>query len=150
LQQRAIDAGHKLASHILTGETMGALTTHVLDTAAGKPGAGIVVELFRLGTSRTLLMSATTNSDGRCDQPLLQGMEFERGQYELVFHAGSYFARQAGMESAERTQQQHAQQQPGLPFLDQVVVRFGVADARQNYHVPLLISPFGYTTYRGS
>jgi 5-hydroxyisourate hydrolase len=141
LQQRAIDAGHKLASHILTGETMGALTTHVLDTAAGKPGAGIVVELFRLGKSRTLLMSATTNSDGRCDQPLLQGMEFERGQYELVFHAGAYFARQA---------KEQAREQPGLPFLDQVIVRFGVADAQQNYHVPLLISPFGYTTYRGS
>lgn len=125
---------------------MGALTTHVLDTAAGKPGAGIVVELFRLGTSRTLLISATTNSDGRCDQPLLQGMEFERGQYELVFHAGAYFARQA----KEQAPKQRTPQQPGLPFLDQVVVRFGVADARQNYHVPLLISPFGYTTYRGS
>ena len=137
LQQRAIDAGHKLASHILSGETMGALTTHVLDTAAGKPGAGIVVELFRLGTSRTLLMSSTTNSDGRCDQPLLQGLEFDSGQYELVFHAGAYFVRQA-------------KEQPSLPFLDHVVIRFGVADARQNYHVPLLISPFGYTTYRGS
>jgi len=125
---------------------MGALTTHVLDTAAGKPGAGMVVELFRLGTSRTLLMTVTTNSDGRCDQPLLQGMEFETGQYELVFHAGAYFARQA----KEQTPQQRTPQQTRLPFLDQVVVRFGVADARQNYHVPLLISPFGYTTYRGS
>jgi 5-hydroxyisourate hydrolase len=125
---------------------MGALTTHVLDTAAGKPGAGIVVELFRLGTSRTLLLTATTNSDGRCDQPLLQGMEFERGQYELVFHAGVYFAQQAN----EQAPQQRTPQQPALPFLDHVVVRFGVADARQNYHVPLLISPFGYTTYRGS
>jgi 5-hydroxyisourate hydrolase len=88
-----------------------------------------------------LLLSTTTNSDGRCDQPLLQGVEFERGQYELVFHAGAYFARQAGEQAPEQT---------GLPFLDQVVVRFGVADAQQNYHVPLLISPFGYTTYRGS
>jgi 5-hydroxyisourate hydrolase len=145
LQQRAIDVGHKLASHILNGETMGALTTHVLDTAAGKPGAGIVVELFRLGASRTLLLTATTNSDGRCDQPLLQGTAFERGQYELVFHAGAHFARQTKEQTDERSAQQH-----GLPFLDQVVVRFGVADARQNYHVPLLISPFGYTTYRGS
>ena len=120
---------------------MGALTTHVLDTAAGKPGAGIVVELFRLGTSRTLLLTATTNSDGRCDQPLLQGVAFERGEYELVFHAGAYFARQAG---------EHPSDRPEFPFLDQVAVRFGVADAQQNYHVPLLISPFGYTIYRGS
>ena len=124
---------------------MGALTTHVLDTAAGKPGAGIVVELFRLGTSRTLLMSATTNGDGRCDQPLLQGMEFESGQYELVFHAGAYFAQQAKEQAREQPREQ-----PGLPFLDHVVVRFGVADARQNYHVPLLITPWSYSTYRGS
>lgn len=117
---------------------MGALTTHVLDTAAGKPGAGIEIELYRLGTSRRLLLTATTNSDGRCDQPLLQGTALERGQYELVFHAGAYFARQARKQCEEQ------------PFLDQVVVRFGVADAQQNYHVPLLISPFGYTTYRGS
>ena len=120
---------------------MGTLTTHVLDTAAGKPGAGIEIELYRLGASRQLLHTATTNSDGRCDQPLLQGTALERGQYELVFHAGAYFARQARKQPEE---------QPGLPFLDQVVVRFGVADAQQNYHVPLLISPFGYTTYRGS
>ena len=120
---------------------MGALTTHVLDTAAGKPGAGIEIELYRLGTSRRLLLTATTNSDGRCDQPLLHGTALERGQYELVFHAGAYFARQAKEQPEERGE---------LPFLDQVVVRFGVADAQQNYHVPLLISPFGYTTYRGS
>jgi len=124
---------------------MGALTTHVLDTAAGKPGAGIVVELFRLGTSRHLLLTSITNSDGRCDQPLLHGTALETGQYELVFHAGAYFARQAREQTADQPKEQL-----GLPFLDQVVVRFGVADAQQNYHVPLLISPFGYTTYRGS
>jgi 5-hydroxyisourate hydrolase len=124
---------------------MGALTTHVLDTAAGKPGAGIDVELFRLGTLRRLIVKATTNSDGRCDQPLLQGTAFERGEYELVFHAGAYFARQ----SREQPEGQ-PKARPEVPFLDQVVVRFGVADAQQNYHVPLLISPFGYTTYRGS
>ena len=128
---------------------MGALTTHVLDTAAGKPGAGIDVELYRLGTSRQLLLTATTNSDGRCDQPLLQGAAFERGEYELVFHAGDYFARQAKEPSAGQPKEQ-PNEQLGLPFLDRVVVRFGVADALQNYHVPLLISPFGYTTYRGS
>jgi len=124
---------------------MGALTTHVLDTAAGKPGAGIGLELFRLGTSRHLLLTATTNSDGRCDQPLLHGTAFEPGEYELVFHAGAYFARQA-KEQPEEQPEEHTE----FPFLDQVVVRFGVADAEQNYHVPLLLSPFGYTTYRGS
>ena len=124
---------------------MGALTTHVLDTAAGKPGDGIGIELYRMGTSRQLIAKATTNRDGRCEQPLLQGTAFERGEYELVFHAGAYFARQA----REKPEVQ-AEGQPGFSFLDQVVVRFGVADAQQNYHVPLLISPFGYTTYRGS
>jgi 5-hydroxyisourate hydrolase len=132
---------------------MGALTTHVLDTAAGKPGDGIAIELYRLGTSRQLLMTATTNSDGRCDQPLLHGTAFEPGQYELVFHAGAYFARQAKEQPGEQSEEQPEGQpkaRPEVPFLNQVVVRFGVADAQQNYHVPLLISPFGYTTYRGS
>jgi len=124
---------------------MGALTTHILDTATGKPGGGIAIELYRLGTSRQLLRTATTNSDGRCDPPLLQGTAFESGQYELVFHAGAYFARQAG-----KPYEAQSQDPERLPFLDLVVVRFGVADAGQNYHVPLLISPFSYTTYRGS
>jgi 5-hydroxyisourate hydrolase len=131
------------------GEIMGALTTHVLDTSAGKPGDGIGIDLYRLGSSRQLLASATTNGDGRCEQPLLQGAAFERGEYELVFHAGDYFARQPTKQSPEQFMKQ-PKEQPEIPFLDQVVVRFGVADARQNYHVPLLISPFGYTTYRGS
>jgi 5-hydroxyisourate hydrolase len=141
LQQGPKAARFSLASRKLQGETMGALTTHVLDTAAGKPGDGIAIELYLIGAERQLLAHAVTNRDGRCDQPLLQGTAFTRGKYELVFHAGAYFARQAreqGQKSAE------------FPFLDQVVVRFAVADADQNYHVPLLISPFGYTTYRGS
>ncbi len=117
---------------------VGKLTTHVLDTATGRPGAGLKIELLRLedGGGR-LLKTVTTNDDGRCDAPLLQGSELEAGVYELVFYVGDYF-RAAGQ---------------GLPepaFLDHVPVRFGVARADQHYHVPLLISPFAYSTYRGS
>jgi 5-hydroxyisourate hydrolase len=116
---------------------VGRLTTHVLDTARGKPGAGIRVELFALDGERRLLAGAETNADGRCDGPLAEGSAFGPGRYELVFHAGAYFAA-SGEASADP------------PFLDQVVIRFGVADADQHYHVPLLLSPYGYTTYRGS
>lgn len=116
----------------------GRLTTHVLDTAAGRPGAGIKVELFRIdGTERRPLKSTTTNADGRCDAPLLEGDELAPGVYELVFHVGAYH-RAAG---------------PGLPqppFLDEVPIRFGIADVGQHYHVPLVISPYSYATYRGS
>ncbi len=116
---------------------MGNLTTHVLDTANGRPGAGIVIDLYRIGDGRVHLGQTTTNSDGRCDQPLLQGEEFRKGKYELVFHAGDYFAA-TGLKL------------PQPRFLDQVVIRFGLADENEHYHVPLLISPFGYSTYRGS
>ena len=116
---------------------MSALTTHVLDTSTGRPGAGMAVELYRHGADSTLLVSTRTNRDGRCDKPLLQGEEWRTGEYELRFQVGEYF-RQQGVAIADP------------PFLDLVVVRFGVADAGQHYHVPLLVSPFGYTTYRGS
>ena len=116
---------------------MGNLTTHVLDTATGCPGAGMFIELFRLGGERTLLTAVTTNSDGRCEGALLSDEAFRGGEYELVFHAGDYFS--AGGKNL-----------PSPPFLDQVVIRFGVASADQHYHVPLLISPYGYSTYRGS
>jgi 5-hydroxyisourate hydrolase len=116
---------------------MGFLTTHVLDTATGRPGSGIRVELFRIGARRRLLSRCTTNEDGRVDQPLLEGDDFRNGEYELVFYAGDYFARQ-GVEL------------PTPPFLDQVAIRFGIAAEDQHYHVPLLISPYGYSTYRGS
>ena len=119
---------------------MGQLTTHVLDTAAGLPAANVRIDLHRVGASgvpATPLSSAVTNADGRCDAPLLQGSAFLAGIYELVFHAGSYFAGR-GITL------------PNPPFLDEVVIRFGIADPAQHYHVPLLISPYGYSTYRGS
>lgn len=115
----------------------GRLTTHVLDTAAGKPAAGLKIELFRIDReARLYLKTATTNSDGRCDGPLLEGGEFQTGEYELVFHVGDYLAGK-----------RHALPQP--PFLDVVPIRFGMAE-QSHYHVPLLVSPYGYSTYRGS
>lgn len=115
----------------------GRLTTHVLDTASGKPAAGLTIELFRIdGETRRHLKTATTNSDGRCDAPLLEGAEFQTGEYELVFHAGAYLANTG-------------HQLPKPAFLDIVPIRFGMAE-QSHYHVPLLISPYGYSTYRGS
>lgn len=116
---------------------MGRLTTHVLDTARGRPGAGLRVDLYAVGGSRRLLTSIETNADGRSDGPLLEGDDFKAGVYELVFHAGPYFAA-AGVAL------------PDPPFVDQVVLRFGVATPDQHYHVPLLVSPWSYSTYRGS
>ena len=110
---------------------MGKLTTHVLDTANGRPGAGIAVELYRLeGENATLIAKTTTNRDGRTDAPLLEGDKLRAGSYQLVFHVGAYFKSQG--------------------FLDVVPIRFTVADAAAHYHVPLLCSPWSYTTYRGS
>ena len=116
---------------------MGRLTTHVLDTAQGRPGAGIKIDLYRIGTGRERLAQATTNADGRCDRPLLEGDGLKAGAYELVFHVGPYFA---GNGIAL----------PEPRFLDEVVIRFGVARPDEHYHVPLLLSPYGYSTYRGS
>ncbi len=116
----------------------GKLTTHVLDTSSGKPGAGLRIDLYRLaGDDRTALKTVRTNDDGRCDEPLLTGDDFGPGEYELVFHVGDYF-KGAGQDL------------PSPAFLDKVPVRFGVSAAGQHYHVPLLISAFGYSTYRGS
>ncbi|MBS9402741.1 hydroxyisourate hydrolase [Halomonas sp. TRM85114] len=117
---------------------MGRLTTHVLDTAQGCPGRGIRIDVLRLqGETRTHLKRVVTNDDGRCDAPLLEGDDWVPGEYELVFHAGDYL-RERGVEAIEPR------------FLDVIPLRFGVADADQHYHVPLLLSPYGYTTYRGS
>jgi len=115
----------------------GRLTTHVLDTASGRPAAGVKIALYRIdGDARRPIKTATTNADGRCDAPLMEGEAFATGQYELVFEAGDYL-RQAGFKLPEPA------------FLDQVPIRFGMAE-EAHYHVPLLISPYGYSTYRGS
>ena len=115
----------------------GRLTTHVLDTARGRPAAGLAIALSRIdGQARVALKSVTTNADGRCDAPLLEGEAFAPGRYELVFSAGDYFRAQ-GVSLPEPA------------FLDEVPIRFGVAEGT-HYHVPLLISPYGYSTYRGS
>jgi 5-hydroxyisourate hydrolase len=116
---------------------MGKLSTHVLDTSQGKPGAGVVVELYLLGAAgRTLLKRDTTNGDGRCTAPLLEGDQMQPGQYELVFAAGDYFASQ-GVEL------------PAPRFVDRVTIAFGIAHADQNYHVPLVVTPWSYAPYRG-
>jgi 5-hydroxyisourate hydrolase len=117
---------------------MGKLTTHVLDTAHGRPGAGIKVELFAIaGETRRSLLTTQTNADGRCDAPLLNDDAFVTGEYELVFHAGDYFAAMGVALPSPR-------------FVDRVALRFGIADAASHYHVPLLVSPWSYSTYRGS
>ncbi len=115
---------------------MGRLTTHVLDTGTGKPAAGLRIELFRLGATREKLLETRTNADGRCDAPLLEGADFATGEYELLFHAGDYL-------------DASGQDLPEPKFLDLIPLRFGMA-ADTHYHVPLLLSAFGYSTYRGS
>ena len=118
---------------------MTGLTTHVLDTALGKPAAGMKIDLYRLESyGPKLLKSVVTNSDGRVDGgPMLIGDAFAAGGYELVFHAGDYL-RATGQTLADPA------------FLDIVPIRFGIADTTAHYHVPLLISPWSYSTYRGS
>ena len=115
---------------------MGRLTTHVLDTANGVPGGGIRISLFSLDGGRSLLTTAVTNDDGRTEAPLLDEEAFKAGTYELEFSIGEYFAA-AGQSVAEP------------PFLDDVVIRVALADD-SHYHVPLLVSPWSYSTYRGS
>lgn len=116
----------------------GYLTTHVLDTARGVPAEGIAIALFRLdGAGRELLAETVTNHDGRTDGPILPKAAFAAGRYELVFHVGDYL-RRTGQAGAEPL------------FLDEVPIRFGMADGEAHYHVPLLLSPYGYSTYRGS
>ncbi|MGL5009490.1 MAG: hydroxyisourate hydrolase [Paracoccaceae bacterium] len=117
---------------------MGRLSTHVLDTARGKPAAGIRIMLYRIsGQSHRKVTEATTNADGRTDAPLLEGTKLTTGTYELVFCAGDYL-RATGQATGDTL------------FLDEIPIRFGIADAAGHYHVPLLLSPFGYSTYRGS
>ncbi|CAH0162753.1 5-hydroxyisourate hydrolase [Massilia sp. Bi118] len=117
---------------------MGKLSTHVLDTTQGKPGAGVKLELYAVeGGQRSLVKQEVTNSDGRCNAPLLEGEQLKAGQYELVFAAGDYFAAQGVALPSPR-------------FIDRVTIAFGVADPSQNYHVPLVVTPWSYSTYRGS
>lgn len=116
----------------------GWLSTHVLDTATGRPAAGISIELFEItGTQRTLLKSVVTNEDGRTDQPLLDSSEIRIATFELLFHTGAYFAK-SGADL------------PSPPFLDLIPLRFSISDPASHYHVPLLVSPWSYSTYRGS
>jgi 5-hydroxyisourate hydrolase len=116
----------------------GKLTTHILDITRGSPAAGMKIELWSLaGENRTLLKAAQTGSDGRTERPLLTGDEMTAGTFELVFFVGDYFASRAAPSSKIR-------------FLDQVPVRFGIADVKASYHIPLLCSPWAYSTYRGS
>ena len=116
---------------------MGQLTSHVLDTARGKPADNMNWALYRAGTERTVLATGHTNADGRNAGPILADADFVSGIYELVFYVAEYF-RNAGIEL------------PDPAFLDEVIIRFGIAEPQSHYHVPLLISPYGYSTYRGN
>jgi 5-hydroxyisourate hydrolase len=116
---------------------MGRLTTHVLDTAIGKPAAGLKIELWSNGGNGSLLKTVITNQDGRADAPILSGEEMATGAYELRFFAGDYL-------------RQTSATLPETLFLDVIPIRFGIAGKDQHYHVPLLLSPYGYSTYRGS
>ena len=123
----------------MSAATGGRLTTHVLDTASGKPASGLEVTLYRIeGERRVELKRVVTNADGRCDAPLLQGPDFAKGEYELVFAAGDYLLRfdTGGYLGPDG-------------FYPEVTVTFTVGDD-EHYHVPLLLSPYGYSTYRGS
>ena len=117
---------------------MAGVTTHILDVGIGRPAQGVRVELYDLdGSGRTLLADVTTNADGRTDKPLISADAARAGRFELIFHVGDYFrSRRAQLADP--------------PFLDVVPIRFGVADPQAHYHVPLLVSPWSYSTYRGS
>ena len=113
------------------------LTTHVLDVYSGKPGKGIKVDLYHVqNNKKEKLNSVILNNDGRADKPLIEGSVFKEGQYELIFFVGDYFKNITNL--------------PKTPFLNEVVIRFGVSNAKEHYHVPLLVSPWSYSTYRGS
>ncbi len=116
----------------------GYLTTHVLDTARGLPADGISIALYRLsGDRREKIAERVTNADGRTDTPILPAGKMDAGHYELVFDCGGYLNK-------------HALNDEAVKFLDQIPIRFGISDQEAHYHVPLLLSPFGYSTYRGS
>ena len=112
------------------------LTTHCLDTFSGKPAAGIKVDVYLISGKREKINSTKLNNNGRSDKPLVEGTNFKEGQYEIVFFVGDYFKKITDL--------------PQTPFLDEVVIRFGISNSSEHYHVPLLVSPWSYSTYRGS
>ena len=116
---------------------MAKLTTHVLDVYSGKPGKGIKVDLFFIdGEKKQKINTLVLNNDGRSDLPLVENEKFKSGKYELVFYIGDYFNKIIDSKD--------------LPFLDDVIIRFGISNNKESYHVPLLVSPWSYSTYRGS
>ena len=113
------------------------LTTHVLDIYSGKPGKGIKVDLYHLlDGKREKLNSVILNNDGRAEKPLIEGSNFKEGQYEIIFFVGDYFKK--------------ITETPKIPFLNDIIIRFGISNPKEHYHVPLLVSPWSYSTYRGS
>ena len=112
------------------------LTTHCLDTFSGKPAKGIKVDIYLISEKREKINSITLNNNGRSDKPLIEGSNFKEGQYELVFFVGDYFKKITDL--------------PKPPFLNEVVIRFGKSNPQEHYHIPLLVSPWSYSTYRGS
>ena len=112
------------------------LTTHCLDTFSGKPARGVKVEVYSTSGKKEKLNSTTLNNNGRSDKPLLEGANFKEGEYEIVFFIGDYFKKLTNL--------------PKIPFLNEVVIRFGISKSNEHYHVPLLVSPWSYSTYRGS
>ena len=112
------------------------LTTHCLDTFSGKPAKGVKVDVYSVSDKREKLNSTVLNNNGRSDKPLLEGTNFKEGQYELVFFVGDYFKKITDL--------------PKTPFLNEIVIKFGVSDPKEHYHVPLLVSPFSYSTYKGN
>jgi len=112
------------------------LTTHCLDTHSGKPAKGVKVDVYLVSDKREKLNSIVLNNNGRSEKPLVEGANFKEGQYELVFFVGDYFKKITDL--------------PATPFLNEIVIKFGVSNPKEHYHVPLLVTPWGYSTYRGS
>ena len=112
------------------------LTTHCLDTFSGKPAKGVKVDVYSVSSKREKLNSIVLNNNGRSEKPLIEGANFKEGQYELVFFVGDYFKKITDL--------------PTTPFLNEIVIKFGVSNSKEHYHVPLLVTPWSYSTYRGS
>jgi len=112
------------------------LTTHCLDTYSGKPASTIKVDVYMVSNKKEKINSVVLNNNGRSDKPLIEGDNFKEGQYELVFFVGDYFKKITNL--------------PKTPFLNEIVIRFGISNSKESYHVPLLVSPWSYSTYRGS